>query len=403
VATNPAYIVKNIAPPFAANGPGVHALVIGVSAYTYLANGAEEAKKTYNLGQLDSAAQTAASVSEWLLDASTKLRQPIKSLRFLASPSRDERHPMLQHAVPATLENVHEALWQWRADASVDREDTTIFYFAGHGIQRARGDSFLLLEGFNEPKKPLLSNAVDLNLIYNGMAEAEFPNIAQIQLYFVDSCRTDIPDMTKFLDPEGAKIWDITLGGADTRVAPIFFASAAGAPTFGSEKPGGVSAFGTDFLKCVRGSAADSIKVSPGKKAWSVTIGTLARTLQKFVEAHNSNVVGRPRKVVVDKFTQNEAVIATLPGPPTVTCRVVFVPDDAHTVATLSFEDATGVEPSFDIPLTNPHIFDAVAGSYKVFAQVSADQCPPYRSSTPEHVSVLPPETEVTVYLGDAV
>ena len=402
MATKPADIVKNIAPPYAGGGPGVHALVIGVSAYTYLANGAEEAKKTYNLGQLDSAAQTAASVSEWLLDASTRLRRPIKSLRFLASPSRAERHPLLAQAVPATLENVHEALWQWRTDASVDREDTTIFYFAGHGIQRARGDSFLLLENFNEPRMPLLSNAVDLNLIYNGMAEAEFPNIAQIQLYFVDSCRTDIPDMTKFLDPEGAKIWSITLGGADMRVAPIFFASAAGTATFGSARPGGVSAFGTDFLKCVRGGAADNIKVNPRRKEWSVTIGTLARTLQKFVEAHNSTVVGRPRRIVVDKFTQNEAVIATLPGPPTVTCRVVFVPEDAHTVATLSFADATGVEPPFEIPLTNPQIFDAVAGSYRVSAQVAAERSPPYRSSTPEHVSVLPPETEVMVYLGDA-
>ncbi|MDQ2762921.1 MAG: caspase family protein [Pseudomonadota bacterium] len=392
----------NLAPPVPGDGPGVHVLIIGVSSYPYLANGLHEVGKTHGLGQLDSAAQTAAAVAEWVLSADTKFRQPVRSLRLLASPSEVELHPLLEHAAPATLENVKEALWQWREDAAKHPEGTTIFYFAGHGIQRARGDSFLLLEDFLEPPGTILQNAVDLGTVYNGMAEPDFPNLAQLQLYFIDACKSDIGDMRRFVDPSAASIWDLTIGGVDMRVAPIFYASAAGTTTFGAQIPGGISAFGRDFLECVRGGAADNIKGDAGRKAWSVTIGTLAQTLPKFVERYNRTVQGRPRTLVVDKFTKTDPVIATLREAPMVNCRLVFLPDGAHKVATLRFADAADNVQPIDDPLRNPHDFKTKAGGYIVSAKLVADHQSPYKDSARELVTVLPPETEVTVYLGDA-
>lgn len=382
-------------------GPGVHALIVGVSSYTYLANGEREVIRTYGMGQLDSAAQTAASVAEWITSAETRLHQPIKSLRLLASPSSMEVHPLFAKAQPATRANLANALLDWRDDASKAAGDSTFFYFSGHGIQRARGDSLLLLDDFLKPREPLLNNAIDLSTIYNGMAEPSLAHIPNTQLYFVDACRSDIKDMGQFVSPQAFSPWDITLGGRDDRIAPIFFASSSGNSTYGSNSPGGVSAFGRDFLECMKGGAADKIMID-ADNGWAVTIGTLAQALPKFVERYNRTVQGRPRSIVVDKFTRTDPIIATLDQAPEVDCRVTFLPANAHTIVDLQFgEDLDEYNP-VEGPLENPHRFRHPAGGWIMKVVVPDEHADRLSRFRPKLVTIAPPETEFVINLGGA-
>ncbi|MFC6739814.1 caspase family protein [Methylobacterium tardum] len=239
------------------DGPGLHALLIGISSYKFLKGGEEEQQNNYGLDQLDSAARTASEIQRWLLEPSAELAWPVRTIRLLASPSEVEayEHPVLANCLPATLANLKRAVRAWRIDASQDPTGATLFYYSGHGIQRTRGDSLLLLADFLDPSESLLGRAIDFIEIYNGMAEPPFECRARTQFYFADACRTDVRGIQALANPVPATIWDISEGGRDDRVAPIFFGASVGRPAFGSLLPCGISAFGADVLACLSGGS----------------------------------------------------------------------------------------------------------------------------------------------------
>ena len=53
----------------------------------------------------------------------------------------------------------------------------TIFYFAGHGVQRTQRDAVLLLDDFGAPGGESLANTVDANHLFDGMVPP--PNFAE--------------------------------------------------------------------------------------------------------------------------------------------------------------------------------------------------------------------------------
>jgi hypothetical protein len=72
--------------------------------------------------------------------------------------------PALADALPATSDNLQAAALPWRDDAATSRAGATLFYLAGHGIQRSRGDPLLLLSDFFVPGATL-ARMVDLSCI----------------------------------------------------------------------------------------------------------------------------------------------------------------------------------------------------------------------------------------------
>src|SRR5206468_1724289 len=123
------------------DGAGIHALIIGVTRYSHLEGGdGRRAADTCRLTQLSCAVQTTVAMFEWLINHQEFLPLPLMSCRLLISASPDE---LASNAPPrgyaeATLEEVLAAASEWRRAAASNRDNVTIFYFAGHGVQRTR-------------------------------------------------------------------------------------------------------------------------------------------------------------------------------------------------------------------------------------------------------------------------
>src|SRR5687768_4799364 len=76
--------------------PGTHALIIGVSRYRHLADGAEPTPTAadFELEQLSAAARSASEFAAWLLDDVKGYHNPaapVRSLRVLLSPQPAEQ------------------------------------------------------------------------------------------------------------------------------------------------------------------------------------------------------------------------------------------------------------------------------------------------------------------------
>src|SRR4051812_36490679 len=69
------------------DGPGVHALIAGVSRYPHLLGGeGPVARQTFGLHQIQAAAPAATRISSWLVSHSEYLPVPLATVRLLLSP-----------------------------------------------------------------------------------------------------------------------------------------------------------------------------------------------------------------------------------------------------------------------------------------------------------------------------
>lgn len=366
---------------------GLHVLLIGVSSYPYLDGGLSQQQQTFGLGQLDCAARTASEIAVWLLANQPQLAKPIQTLRLLASATDVERalQPELAQVLPATFENVLTAAWAWRADTARARDGASMFYFAGHGIQRTRGDSVLLLEDFLVPNRPLLDRAIDFGGVYDGMGESSFADMAQTQLYFVDACRTDLRGVQALAAPVAQPVFDVTEGGADNRVAPIFYAASTGRAAYGSAVAGGRSAFGGDFLHCIGGGAADLIRGDDGTSRWTVTLGGLSLSLSQLVRTANEDTAPL-RSFMIDKWTDIDTPVAYLADAPEVDCHFLIEPSEAGQDLVIALNRGQKILYSFGPPCGPPNPGRARAGGYLLNAR-----SPRFGLSEDEIITVKPP------------
>ena len=142
--------------------------------------------KAARLPRLTATALSAYLILDWVIRAhqSGQLPFPLATCRLLLSPTPSElqkappigneqqpyRPTMAQLGAPrCTLKSLRDAAAYWRADAETRSDAATLFYFAGHGIQRSRGDQILLLEDFASSPL-LLEYAVDVSSLRDGMA-----------------------------------------------------------------------------------------------------------------------------------------------------------------------------------------------------------------------------------------
>src|SRR5437588_42841 len=84
------------------------------------------------------------------------------------------------------------------------RFSISFFYFVGHGIQSSSAEATVLLENFGDSRGPLLSKAVSINNLFDGMApSAARQDMALTQLYFIDASRV-LPRQLKYSELQGA-------------------------------------------------------------------------------------------------------------------------------------------------------------------------------------------------------
>jgi len=224
--------------------PGLHAILIGVSDYSFLSGPDEPAGDGFDaLQKLDFTAISAFKLYDKLveLDASGRLYRPLKTVRLLIAPSvveaaADPRLTAWTGAAP-TWTGIRRALREWRTDVGAGREEMALLYFGGHGIRRSLEESILLAQDFGDPDGTALEKAFRFSNVRSAMVPSpDFPDIGRDQFYFVDACRDKPPALDTLDDTSTPKMFDLALNNLDYRRAPLYLSTPAGGVAAG--KPG---------------------------------------------------------------------------------------------------------------------------------------------------------------------
>jgi hypothetical protein len=384
--------------PAAGSPPGLHAFIVGVSAYPDLpADKTKLAAHHFGMQPLESGALSAFRVFEWLTDPRTRLARPLATCRMLLLPSAKElaAEPKLAARIgDCTPQAFLKDAADWRDDASQSPENITLFYFAGHGVRRTQDDSVLLLQGFGNGIGGPLVNAVALTNIIGGMAiTTTRPNIARTQLYFVDACR-NFPAAFKHLQqPQPTEVFQVELSPEERRTAPVYFAAASGTQAVGI--PGEQTIFSHALLRCLTNDAADLVDQN-GVDQWLVTVRSLQPALEKSVDELNTK--HGVQQVIGFGGIQGDAVLCELDQAPLVNVTLNIDPDAALPVIRIIARNGAQ-NPIANIPAPlAPHPFTSSwpAGFYTLSAEVDPTLVPtggnfPFRSTGLKTHSVRPP------------
>lgn len=311
-----ALVINNQA---AVAGPGVHALIVGVSDYTKLPDFGElSPDDSWSLTKLTSPALSAFKIFDFI--TTNALRLPLKTVRLLLSPSAVElaAEPKLAATTStrATRSAFESFATDWRKDASVNRDDMTLFYFAGHGTQRGSEDAVLMLEDFLIGAASL-GRCFEIKNIKDGMAPSPtFPTIALTQFYFVDACMDRNAKLKALVNPTVPPVFDVELNVVDRRSAPLIYSTVDGAIALGRD--GKPSHFAEALTRAFERGAEEPDEVTG---EWAVTAPTIKNALDYYYIKHELGTLVTPGSLV------GSPVIRYLPGPPDVDICVEVQPD----------------------------------------------------------------------------
>ena len=356
-------------------GPGIHALIVGVSQYLNLPDHDDPPREeSWFLTRLTSPALRAFKIFEFVQQS--PLRLPIKTIRLLLSPSPVELgvKPQLA-AAGATRANragFEQFALDWRNDANTDPDDMTIFYFSGHGMQRGPEDGVLLLEDFLAPGPPL-AKCFEIGDLRNGMAPTNtFGKIAMTQFYFIDACLAREETQRKFLNPQVPEVFGVELSGVDRRAVPTMFSTVDGAIALG--RNGKPSHFAEALALALQRGADESVDLN-GSIVWPVTPITIKTAIDLYYKKNKlgdvkvGGVIGAP-------------VIRYLSDPPDVDISVQIQPGSLGTQCGIELFDETGAITQSCAPTAKPQFEATVkAGIYWVQLDSALLKSTPYKSS----------------------
>lgn len=378
--------------------PSLHVLIAGVSAYPHLPKGNEpRTPQSFGMRQLSSAALSAYKIYRWLINCSQNFPVPLATCRLLLSPSTEEitAEPTLQGlADSCTLDNFLLAANHWREDASSHKENMTLFYFAGHGLQRSMEDLVLLLEGFGDGIGGLLRSTVAVNNLFIGMVSSEIrPKMARTQLYLID-CGRNSPSMFRSFEKEDAtSVFSVQFTSVDNRIAPIFYGSVPGSKAISI--PGDQTLFSKALLDCLNGGAGELREVD-GQERWCVSVLTLLEALKTKVEDWNKTL-GAEQEFTLSGLVR-DAIICFLDQPPSVEVVLEVDPPDALNFVKIEVRDEQGMLVlELPTPLDpNPYHCKLTAGFYQIEAII--DPPNPHYVNLPGRLRlVMPPRYHKTV------
>jgi hypothetical protein len=318
---------------------------------------------------------------------------------MLLMPSADELHT--EAALNAftnpwgTIDVLKDAA-EWRQDASGSHDNITLFYFAGHGVQRSIGDSVMLLPGFGDGVGGTLKDAIDTANIAAGMAPTPGrPNIAQTQFYFVDACRILPDEFRKFEKMPTTAVFDVELNSRDDRRAPIFYAAIPG--TIANGLRGQQTLFSKALLECLKGTAAEATdeEDAQGNAKWRVSVHSLDKALDTSIKALNRSLGANQE--YDPGGSQKDTDICYLDNPPEVKLTLQVDPEQAIDYGQLEVRDYQD-QPVCVISPIRPHPWQGTlpAGNYKINVVFNPPR-PPYRDySRLRYIKPLPRELGLT-------
>jgi hypothetical protein len=180
-------------------GPATHAFVIGVGGYPNAKPGQGGVAMLQNVKDIQSAANSAKLMIDWLLDHQDSLAAPLASLEALigdaAIPPQApvtvyaSTHPPGKPIAEPTLANVTAAGLEWVKRASVRPGDFALFYICGHGA-RLGTEPVVFLTDLNQNQVDPWGAYVNL-----GMVASAFKQHPQVRAAFflADACQEFIP------------------------------------------------------------------------------------------------------------------------------------------------------------------------------------------------------------------
>lgn len=380
--------------------PGLHAFIVGVSDYAHLpGGGGTAANKTFGLKQLTATANSAFLFYEWLVGAHEggRLPLPLATVHLLLSPSPVEvqRRPQLATvggATPAATEllratrrNFVAAAAAWRDAASANRDQMTVFYFAGHGVQRKQKDAVLLLSDFGEPAAGgSLTNTVDANHLIAGMAPPPNPakTIANRQIYFIDACRLPAAEFQQTEWQNVPDVWNPELNGRDDRLVAAYYATVPGSTAYALTQ--GQTLFSMALFRCLDRLGAVPPDAAAADPRWAVTTLSLIKALPDVLTVVNEEHRGDQEVATDGQF--RDAPLVFLTNPPEVDVEVTIDPAAAVPLFMLEIEDDQGnVRPVRPVD-PHPYVERLPAGIYRFRARIVA---PPHSSFQDARVSAL--------------
>jgi hypothetical protein len=262
-----------INPDCSPTGPGLHALIIGVSRYDHLGEGSAPAPDTYGLSQLSVSALTAYRFFSWLRDDYVLDGWPVARVRLLMSPLRkgvggietDEIEgcdaEICAHAPEATFDNCKRALENWYVDMESLQAPATgrsLFLFSGHGMERRQSYQLLLPSDYLRPPSRPLNEAISTPNIADALS---YLTHVSSHVLLLDGCRNDID---KLRGASGTKILN---DEQPISVNPRFekgalYATASGLRAY-SPRRGGLSLFGQALLDGLTNDPNPKLDESP--------------------------------------------------------------------------------------------------------------------------------------------
>ncbi len=322
------------------HGLGIHALIVGVSDYVHLPGQDDPVPggTMFGMKKLRTAALSAFNVLQWMktADADGRLARPLASYDIILVPSANEATVpgLTDFKDDGTAANFRNRVWAWRSRVAQNKDNMALFYFAGHGMQRSKEDSVLLLSDFAAKQMPALANGFGFYDIFNGMAPSnEFPQMGITQVYFVDACR-NVPAASKDFDPlKAGTMFDSYLSGRDEREAPVFFAAVNDSVAYGVDGKG--SYFSLALIAALN-SGAENPVYKNGALVWPVSAYTLATAVELQFKKLKTN------QRMVPGGQMRDPVICYLPAPPHVDVSISVQPDDRRVAATIQVE---GLDP----------------------------------------------------------
>jgi hypothetical protein len=313
------------------DGPATHALVLGVGAYPHLLGGSGPLSSDHDgMAQLTSPPQSARKLAEWII---SKLRDPGKPLSTVAlllaeADPRSFRNPKADQEAPvelATVENVEQAVTDWKARGDTNPENRLLFFFSGHGIAQGPDTSLLLADYGSKPNNPL-DGAISLREFHLGMDTCA----AREQCYFVDACRASSDTLIGAMGYAGRPIIlprTTFMRESGPREAPVYYSTLAGEEAY--SRPDRVSPF-TEALQL----ALDGLGGDDSEGDWRVSTTRLKEAVDWFMKQAVDTGSGTVQVPVTNNLTT--FFLHHLEREPEVPVFVGCLPDAANPEARFS-------------------------------------------------------------------
>ncbi|MFJ8018370.1 caspase family protein [Streptomyces sp. NPDC096339] len=176
------------------SGSAVHALVIGVGGYPYLAGGEKAAASAEadfpGMGQLTSPPRSALAFARRFTDGCGRWDVPLGSVDLLVSVRTGDPFPEASGLVlpTATIDDIRTAFEAWLARCSQHDDNIAVLYFCGHGLQSE--SQVLLASDFNRFSSSPFAQAFDFDVTRLALQQRG----PRSQCIVIDACRTDCLD-----------------------------------------------------------------------------------------------------------------------------------------------------------------------------------------------------------------